>query len=38
MVAVVAIFSVLSLVAGILITYPSTFAEVATASLMGWLK
>ena len=38
MVAVVAVLAFLSLAAGILITYPSTFAEVVTASLMGWLK
>jgi NADH:ubiquinone oxidoreductase subunit 5 (subunit L)/multisubunit Na+/H+ antiporter MnhA subunit len=38
MVAVVALLAFLSLAAGILIAYPSGFAEVATASIMGWLK
>ena len=38
MVAVVAILAVLSLVAGLLITYPATLAEVTTAHIMGWLK
>jgi proton-translocating NADH-quinone oxidoreductase chain M len=38
MVAVVAILAVLSLVAGLLITYPAALAEVTTAHIMGWLK
>jgi NADH:ubiquinone oxidoreductase subunit 5 (subunit L)/multisubunit Na+/H+ antiporter MnhA subunit len=38
MVAVVAILAVLSLAAGLLITYPATLAEVTTAHIMGWLK
>ena len=38
MVAVVSILAVLSLVAGLLIAYPSVLAETATAHLMGWLK
>jgi NADH:ubiquinone oxidoreductase subunit 5 (subunit L)/multisubunit Na+/H+ antiporter MnhA subunit len=38
MVAVVAILAVLSLMAGLLITYPATLAEVTTAHIMGWLK
>ncbi|MCX6566084.1 MAG: NADH-quinone oxidoreductase subunit L [Candidatus Aminicenantes bacterium] len=38
MVAVVVILAVLSLAAGLLITYPSTLAEATTAHLMGWLK
>jgi len=35
MVAVVSILAVLSLVAGLLIAYPSVLAETATAHLMG---
>jgi len=38
MVAVVVILAVLSLAAGLLITYPSTLAETTTAHLLGWLK
>jgi len=38
MVAVVAILAFLSLLAGLIITYPATLAEVTTTHIMGWLK